>query len=233
MKKIIIFLLFVLPFSTLSQNIDFGLSGGGVLSSQSLTTESLSNAVGVDWNSIGGLPYDVDSYIGYNGGVFLDLYFDLSSEEEDKTIKRNLGIRTGFNYSSQGVIIEDVNRTKFTINLVYYQVPILIYYKVQKFNFFIGPQLHFLQDVNTTVNKSTILSTNATSSAIENLKFEKSDYKERDTNLVFGFGYEIYNGLSIQLKSLRSIRNTSMLSDEIWKNKSLELSINFNVNSIL
>ena len=81
--------------------------------------------------------------------------------------------------------------------------------------------------------RSTILSSNATSSAIEKLKFEKSDYYEKDTNLVFGFSYEIYNGLSIQLKSLRSIRNISMLNDEIWKNNSTELTINFNLKSIL
>ena len=233
MKKFILIILITSPFNSLSQKINFGLSGGGVLSSQSLTTESLSNAIGVDWNSIGGLPYNVDPYIGYNGGVFLALYFDFSSEDEDRIIKRNLGIKTGLNYSSQGVIVEDVNRTRFTINQIYYQVPFLIYFKVQKVNFFIGPQLHLLQDVNTTVTKSTILSINATASAIENLKFEKSDYQEKDTNLVFGFSYEIYRGLSVQLKSLRSIRNTSMLNDEIWKNKSLELTINFNIDSVL
>ena len=233
MKKNIILILLALPLNSLSQKIDFGLTGGGVISSQSLKTEGLGNAVGVEWNSIGGLPYRVDPYFGYNGGVFIDLYFDLSSEEEDKTIKRNLGIKTGFNYSSQGVIIEDVNKTRFTINQNYYQIPILIYFKVQKFNFFIGPQIHQLHDVFTSYTKTSIVSLKALSSAIENLKFEKSDYEERDTNLVFGFGYEIYNGLSIQLKSLRSIRNTSMLSDEIWKNKSLELSIFFNINSIL
>ena len=131
MKKFILIILISSSFNSLSQKINFGLSGGGVLSSQSLTTESLSNAIGVDWNSIGGLPYNVDPYIGYNGGVFLALYFDLSSEDEDRFIKRNLGIKTGFNYSSQGVTVEDVNRTRFTINQIYYQVPILIYFKVQ------------------------------------------------------------------------------------------------------
>ena len=233
MKKIFLITLLALPFYSISQNIDFGLSGGGVLSTQKLTTKSLGNAIGVDWNSIGGLPYDVDPYIGYNGGVFLDIYFDLSSDDEDRIVKRKLGIRSGFNYSSQGVIIEDVNKTRFTINQVYYQIPILLYFKVQKFSFFIGPQLHFLQNVNTTEIRSTILSSNATSSAIEKLKFEKSDYYEKDTNLVFGLSYEIYNGLTIQLKSLRSIKNISMLNDEIWKNNSTELTINFNFNSIL
>ena len=233
MKKNIILILLALPLNSLSQKIDFGLTGGGVISSQSLKTEGLGNAVGVEWNSIGGLPYRVDPYFGYNGGVFIDLYFDLSSEEEDKTIKRNLGIKTGFNYSSQGVIIEDVNKTRFTINQNYYQIPILIYFKVQKFNFFIGPQIHQLHDVFTSYTKTSIVSLKALSSAIENLKFEKSDYQESDTNLVFGFGYKIYNGLSVQLKSLRSIRNTSMLNGEIWKNKSLELTVNFSINSIL
>ena len=233
MKKSIIIILLALPLNSLSQKIDFGLTGGGVISSQSLKTEGLGNAVGVEWNSIGGLPYRVDPYFGYNVGVFIDLYFDLSSEEEDKTIKRNLGIKTGFNYSSQGVIIEDVNKTRFTINQNYYQMPILIYFKIQKFNFFIGPQIHQLQDVFTSYTKTSIVSLNALSSAIENLKFEKSDYRESDTNLVFGLGYKIYNGLSVQLKSLRSIRNTSMLNGEIWKNKSLELTVNFSINSIL
>ena len=88
MKKFILIILITSSFNSLSQKINFGLSGGGVLSSQSLTTESLSNTIGVDWNSIGGLPYNVDPYIGYNGGVFLALYFDLSSEDEDRVIKR-------------------------------------------------------------------------------------------------------------------------------------------------
>lgn len=233
MKKIFLITLLALPFYSISQNIDFGLSGGGVLSYQKLTTKSLGNAIGVDWNSIGGLPYNVDPYIGYNGGFFLDIYFDLSSDDEDRIVKRKLGIRSGFNYSSQGVVIEDVNKTRFTINQVYYQIPILLYLKVQKFSFFIGPQLHFLQNVDTSEIRSTILSSKATSSAIENLKFEKSDYYEKDTNLVFGLSYEIYNGLTIQLKSLRSIKNISMLNDEIWKNNSTELTINFNLKSIL
>ena len=232
MKKILTLLLTLLSFNIYSQKINIGVSGGSVLSSQSLMSESMSNVIGVDWNTIGGLPYRVDPYIGYNAGISLEFYFDLSSQEETKIIKRKISLKTGINYSSQGVIVEDVNMTRFTNNLVYYQIPILIDFSIQRFNFFIGPQIHKLQDVNTSIEKSSNLSQNATATA-PSYTFNKNDFENNDTNLVFGFGYEVIDGLSVQLKSLRSLNNISKVDGEVWKNKSVELSLNFILNSLL
>tara|TARA_Y100000590_G_scaffold362805_1_gene420164 strand:- start:616 stop:1197 length:582 start_codon:yes stop_codon:yes gene_type:complete len=193
----------------------------------------MGNVVGVDWNTIGGLPYRVDPYIGYNAGIILQLYFDLSSDGVDeKIIKRKISLKTGLNYSSQGVIVEDVNMTRYTNNLVYYQLPILIDFSIQKFNFFVGPQIHILQNFSTTEQKTTNLSSNATATA-PNYTFDKNDFENNDTNLVYGIGYEVYDGLSIQLKSLRSLKNISKVDGEIWKNKSFELTANFIINSLL
>jgi len=193
----------------------------------------MGNVVGVDWNTIGGLPYRVDPYIGYNAGITLQLYFDLSSDGVDeKIIKRKISLKTGLNYSSQGVIVEDVNMTRYTNNLVYYQLPILIDFSIQKFNFFVGPQIHILQNFSTTEQKTTNLSSNATATA-PNYTFDKNDFENNDTNLVYGIGYEVYDGLSIQLKSLRSLKNISKVDGEIWKNKSFELTANFIINSLL
>jgi hypothetical protein len=196
-------------------------------------SESMGNVVGVDWNTIGGLPYRVEPYIGYNAGITLQLYFDLSSDGVDeKIIKRKISLKTGLNYSSQGVIVEDVNMTRYTNNLVYYQLPILIDFSIQKFNFFVGPQIHILQNFSTTEQKTTNLSSNATATA-PNYTFDKNDFENNDTNLVYGIGYEVYDGLSIQLKSLRSLKNISKVDGEIWKNKSFELTANFIINSLL
>ena len=50
---------------------------------------------------------------------------------------------------------------------------------------------------------------------------------------MFGIGYEVYDGLSIQVKSLRSLKNITNIDDEEWKNKSFELTLNFVLNSLL
>ena len=207
MKNYLTLLFVTFSFNLFSQQVNIGISAGTSLSTQSLMTESMGNVVGVDWNTIGGLPYRVDPYIGYNAGITLQLYFDLSSDGVDeKIIKRKISLKTGLNYSSQGVIVEDVNMTRYTNNLVYYQLPILIDFSIQKFNFFVGPQIHILQNFSTTEQKTTNLSSNATATA-PNYTFDKNDFENNDPNLVFGVGYEVYNGLSIQLKSLRSLKN--------------------------
>ena len=128
--------------------------------------------------------------------------------------------------------MEDVNMTRYTNNLVYYQLPILIDFSIQKFNFFVGPQIHILQNFSTTEQKTTNLSSDATATA-PNYTFDKNDFENNDTNLVYGIGYEVYDGLSIQLKSLRSLKNISKVDGEIWKNKSFELTANFIINSLL
>lgn len=233
MKNYLTLLFVTFSFNLFSQQVNIGISAGTSLSTQSLMTESMGNVVGVDWNTIGGLPYRVDPYIGYNAGITLQLYFDLSSDGVDeKIIKRKISLKTGLNYSSQGVIVEDVNMTRYTNNLVYYQLPILIDFSIQKFNFFVGPQIHILQNFSTTEQKTTNLSSNATATA-PNYTFDKNDFENNDTNLVYGIGYEVYDGLSIQLKSLRSLKNISKVDGEIWKNKSFELTANFIINSLL
>ena len=232
MKNYLTLLFVTFSFNLFSQQVNIGISAGTSLSTQSLMSESMGNVVGVDWNTIGGLPYRVDPYIGYNAGITLQLYFDLSSDGVDeKIIKRKISLKTGLNYSSQGVIVEDVNMTRYTNNLVYYQLPILIDFSIQKFNFFIGPQINILQDFSTTEQKTSNLSSNATATA-PNYTFDKNDFENNDTNLVYGIGYEVYDGLSIQLKSLRSLKNISKVDGEIWKNKSFELTANFIINSL-
>ena len=233
MKNYLTLLFVTCSLNLFSQQVNIGISAGTSISTQSLMTESMGNVVGVDWNTIGGLPYRVDPYIGYNAGIILQLYFDLSSDGVDeKVIKRKISLKTGINYSSQGVIVEDVNMTRYTNNLVYYQLPILLDFSIQKFNFFVGPQIHILQNFSTTEQKTTNLSSNATATA-PNYTFDKNDFENNDPNLVFGVGYEVYNGLSIQLKSLRSLKNISKVNGEIWKNKSFELTANFIINSLL
>ena len=121
MKNYLTLLFVTFSFNLFSQQVNIGISAGTSLSTQSLMSESMGNVVGVDWNTIGGLPYRVDPYIGYNAGITLQLYFDLSSDGVDeKIIKRKISLKTGLNYSSQGVIVEDVNMTRYTNNLVYY-----------------------------------------------------------------------------------------------------------------
>ena len=133
-NKILLFLL-TISFNSFSQEINLGVSLGTGLSNQTLRTESNFNtSAGMEWNTIGGLPYRVDSYLGYNAGLILEIFFDLSSEQVDeKVIKKKISLKTGINYSSQGVIVEDVNMTRFENNLVYLQIPILLDFKIQKF----------------------------------------------------------------------------------------------------
>lgn len=232
-NKILLFLL-IINFNSYSQEINLGVSVGTGLSNQTLRTQSnFSTSAGMVWNTIGGLPYRVDSYLGYNAGLILEIGFDLSSDQVDeKIINKKISLKTGINYSSQGVIVEDVNMTRFENNLVYLQIPILLDFKIQKFNFFIGPQVHLLQDFSTIETRSSNLSSNATGQNPD-FKFEKRYYLESDPNFVYGIGYEIYDGLTLQIKSLRSVKNITNISDEEWKNKSFEFTVNFNLNSLL
>ena len=232
-----LFFVFIILFSlsAYSQKINIGLNVGTGISSQTLHSEKQNitagikyAATGVTYNTIGNLRYRVHSYTGYNAGLMLELYFDLSStDEDDKTIEKKIGIKSGVNYSSQGVIIEDANETRFNNNLIYLQIPILIDFKYQKFNIFLGPQIHILQDFNTS-NLSLIPTSQTTF-----FKFEKKHYNENDPNFVFGFGFEVYDGLSIQIKSLRSLKNITNIQGEEWKNKSFEITLNYVLNNLL
>ena len=234
MKKFFLSLIFfVTSIISYSQEVNFGLSLGTSLSTQTLQSSNSPYTAGKTWNTIGGLPYRVDSYLGYNAGLMVELFFDLSTTDIDDKVKNSkIGIKSGVNYSSQGVTVEDVNMTRFENNMVYLQIPILIDYKIQKFNFFLGPQIHLLQDFTTVETRSTNLSSNATSQNPD-FKFEKKFIEGSDPNFVFGIGYEVYDGLSIQVKSLRSLKNITNIDDEEWKNKSFELTLNFVLNSLL
>ena len=179
---------------------------------------------GKTWNTIGGLPYRVDSYLGYNAGLMVELFFDLSTTDIDDKIKKSkIGIKSGVNYSSQGVTVEDVNKTRFENNMVYLQIPILLDYKIQKLNFFIGPQIHLLQDFTTIETRTSNLSSNATSQNPD-FKFEKKFFEDSDPNFLFGIGLEVYDGLSVQIKSLRSLKNITNIDGEEWKNTALLVS---------
>ena len=234
MKKFFLTLLFfVASVKIYSQEMNFGLSFGTGLSTQTLQSSNSPYTAGKTWNTIGGLPYRVDSYLGYNVGLMVELFFDLSTLDIDNEIKNSkISIKSGINYSSQGVTVEDVNKTRFENNMVYLQIPILIDYKIKKFNFFLGPQIHMLQDFITEETKTSNLSSNATSQNPD-FKFEKKFIEDSDPNFVFGIGYEVYDGLSIQVKSLRSLKNITNIDDEEWKNKSFELTLNYVLNSLL
>ena len=234
MKKFLLTFLFIISsFIGYSQEVNFGLSLGTGLSSQTLQSSNSPYTAGKTWNTIGGLPYRVDSYLGYNAGLMVELFFDLSTTDIDDKIKKSkIGIKSGVNYSSQGVTVEDVNKTRFENNMVYLQIPILLDYKIQKLNFFIGPQIHLLQDFTTVETRSSNLSSNATSQNPD-FKFEKKYFNDNDTNFVLGLGYEVYDGLSLEIKSLRSLKNITNIEGEVWKNKSFELTLNYILNNLL
>ena len=230
-KKVIFIFLFLSNVSTYSQKINVGLNLGTGISSQSLNSLDSKFTAGVKFNTIGGIPYRVDSYIGYNYGLMVELYFNLPSSTIDDDISYNkISLKSGLNYSSQGVEVEDGNKTRFRNNLTYLQIPILINFKYKKFNILLGPQIHLLNNFKSTEVRSTSLSSSATT---QSFVFEKGNYNEKDPNFVFGVGYELYEGLSLQIKSLRSIKNITNINGEEWKNKSFEITLNYILNKLL
>ena len=216
-----------------SQEFRYGIKIGSVFSKQSLVTESKSNIIGVSYNRIGGLPYDVNTYTGYNFGANLELSFKLFPDDYDKRIKSYLGLRSGINYSAQGVIVEDSNRTSFTNKLDYLQIPILINFRMNNFNFFIGPQIGNIFNVKTEVKASTSNYNLDTASSSNSFRFTENDFGDKETSFVWGFGYKVYKGISLEIKSTRGITNISQVEGETWKNKSYDITINFNINEIL
>ena len=70
MKNLLFTLLFTLSSTYMySQEVNFGLSLGTGLSNQTLQSSNSPYTAGQTWNTIGGLPYRVDPYLGYNAGV--------------------------------------------------------------------------------------------------------------------------------------------------------------------
>lgn len=232
-KVLYFFILSTISFNIYSQEFRYGIKIGSVFSKQSLVTESKSNIIGVSYNRIGGLPYDVNTYTGYNFGANLELSFKLFPDDYDKRIKSYLGLRSGINYSAQGVIVEDSNRTSFTNKLDYLQIPILINFRMNNFNFFIGPQIGNILNVKTEVKASTSNYNLDTASSSNSFRFAENDFGDKETSFVWGFGYKVYKGTSLEIKSTRGITNISQVEGEIWKNKSYDITINFNINEIL
>ena len=232
-KVLYFFILSTISFNIYSQEFRYGIKIGSVFSKQSLVTESKSNIIGVSYNRIGGLPYDVNTYTGYNFGANLELSFKLFPDDYDKRIKSYLGLRSGINYSAQGVIVEDSNRTSFTNKLDYLQIPILINFRMNNFNFFIGPQIGNILNVKTEVKASTSNYNLDTASSSNSFRFVENDFGDKETSFVWGFGYKVYKGTSLEIKSTRGITNISQVEGEIWKNKSYDITINFNINEIL
>ena len=232
-KVLYFFILSTISFNIYSQEFRYGIKIGSVFSKQSLVTESKSNIIGVSYNRIGGLPYDVNTYTGYNFGANLELSFKLFPDDYDKRIKSYLGLRSGINYSAQGVIVEDSNRTSFTNKLDYLQIPILINFRMNNFNFFIGPQIGNILKVKTEIKASTSNYNLDTASSSNSFRFTEDDFGDKETSFVWGFGYKVYKGTSLEIKSTRGITNISQVEGEIWKNKSYDITINFNINEIL
>ena len=232
-KTFYFFLTFLIISNTYAQKLQFGVKAGTVFSKQTLVTESMINPIGVSYNRIGGLPYDVNTYTGYNFGVNLELSFRLFPDDYDKRIKSYLGLRSGINYSAQGVIVEDSNRTSFTNKLDYLQIPILLNFRMNNFNFFIGPQIGNILNVKTEIKASTSNYNLDTASSSNSFRFSENDFGDKETSFVYGFGYRIYKGISIEVKSTRGITNISQVEGEVWKNKSYDFTINFNISEIL
>ena len=232
-KVLYFFILSTISFNIYSQEFRYGIKIGSVFSKQTLVTESKSNIIGVSYNRIGGLPYDVNTYTGYNFGANLELSFKLFPDDYDKRIKSYLGLRSGINYSAQGVIVEDSNRTSFTNKLNYLQIPILINFRMNNFNFFIGPQIGNILNIKTEIKASTSNYNLDTASSSNSFRFTEDDFGDKETSFVWGFGYKVYKGTSLEIKSTRGITNISQVEGEIWKNKSYDITINFNINEIL
>ena len=232
-KVLYFFILSTISFNIYSQEFRYGIKIGSVFSKQTLVTESKSNIIGVSYNRIGGLPYDVNTYTGYNFGANLELSFKLFPDDYDKRIKSYLGLRSGINYSAQGVIVEDSNRTSFTNKLDYLQIPILINFRMNNFNFFIGPQIGNILNIKTEIKASTSNYNLDTASSSNSFRFAENDFGDKETSFVWGFGYKVYKGTSLEIKSTRGITNISQVEGEIWKNKSYDITINFNINEIL
>ena len=129
--------------------------------------------------------------------------------------------------------MEDSNRTSFTNKLDYLQIPILINFRMNNFNFFIGPQIGNILNIKTEVRASTSNYNLDTASSSNSFRFTENDFGDKETSFVWGFGYKVYKGTSLEIKSTRGITNISQVEGEIWKNKSYDITINFNINEIL
>ena len=121
------------------------------------------------------------------------------------------------------MIVEDSNRTSFTNKLDYLQIPILINFRMNNFNFFIGPQIGNILNVKTEIKASTSNYNLDTASGSNSFRFTENDFGDKETSFVYGFGYKVYKGTSVEIKSTRGITNISQVEGEIWKSNPMIL----------
>ena len=89
-----------------------------------------------------------------------------------------------------------------------------------------GPQISLLNNVNTNTKNSTILSLNALGNNPD-FSYKEEDFSDRDNGFVFGLEYKIYKNISASVKYITSLKNISLRDKETWKNKTIEISINY------
>ena len=218
MKKILLILFILFGYNSFSQTIELIVSGGFNSSTQTLRSDGATQ-IGVSFNTIGGKQYQVDAYPGYHIKGLIGISKQLSNKTE-------LKLTSGFGYSSQGATVVSVNKTRITNNLNYIQIPILINFSFYKISFLFGPQISFLNSVNTIIKNSTILSSNALGNNPD-FSYKAEDFSDRDNGFVFGLEYKIYKNISASVKYITSLKNISLLDKETWKNKTLEISVNY------
>ena len=218
MKKILLILFILFGYNSFSQTIELIVSGGFNSSTQTLRTDGATQ-IGVSFNTIGGKQYQVDAYPGYHIKGLIGISKQLSN-------KTQLKLTSGLGYSSQGATVVSVNKTRITNNLNYIQIPILINFSFYKISFLFGPQISLLNNVNTNTKNSTILSLNALGNNPD-FSYREEDFSNRDNGFVFGLEYKIYKNISASVKYITSLKNISLLDKETWKNKTIEISINY------
>ena len=218
MKKILLILFILFGYNSFSQTIELIVSGGFNSSTQTLRTDGATQ-IGVSFNTIGNLQYQVDAYPGYHIKGLIGISKQLSE-------KIKIKITSGLGYSSQGATIVSVNKTRITNNLNYIQIPILINFSFYKISFLFGPQISLLNNVNTNTKNSTILSLNALGNNPD-FSYKEEDFSDRDNGFVFGLEYKIYKNISASVKYITSLKNISLLDKETWKNKTFEISVNY------
>ena len=218
MKKILLILFILFGYNSFSQTIELIVSGGFNSSTQTLRSDGATQ-IGVSFNTIGGKQYQVDAYPGYHIKGLIGISKQLSN-------KTQLKLTSGLGYSSQGATVVSVNKTRITNNLNYIQIPILINFSFYKISFLFGPQISLLNNVNTKTKNSTILSLNALGNNPD-FSYKEEDFSNRDNGFVFGLEYKIYKNISASVKYITSLKNISLLDKETWKNKTIEISINY------
>ena len=218
MKNILLILFILFGYNSFSQTIELIVSGGFNSSTQTLRSDGATQ-IGVSFNTIGGKQYQVDAYPGYHIKGLIGISKQLSN-------KTQLKLTSGLGYSSQGATVVNVNKTRITNNLNYLQIPILINFSFYKISFLFGPQISLLNNVNNKTKNSTILSLNALGNNPD-FSYREEDFSDRDNGFVFGLEYKIYKNISTSVKYITSLKNISLLDKETWKNKTIEISVNY------